>query len=96
MPLLQPFVTPGLVVLGAGIGAVVAAPPATPEPRGIDRTITQELPVDGAATEVPRAAASTAVTGIGDTALSEPLHLVDLTPSLGKSAAPLPSSDRRV
>jgi hypothetical protein len=43
MPLLRPYVTPGLFVLGAGIGAgIVATAPSATEPREVLSVVVQE------------------------------------------------------
>jgi hypothetical protein len=85
MPLLQPFVTPGLVLLGAGIGAAVASPPAEPESRDVAPATAQELPVGapGGAEVATTGPVGPVVAGIGDAAaaLSVPPDMVTVAPS---------------
>lgn len=95
MPLLQPFVTPGLVLLGAGIGAVVTSPPAVPEVRDVAPTTVQKQRADVAvATEIPTSTgpASAVVPGVSDAAgaVSVPVVMVPLVPSSIDAAAQVP------
>ena len=87
MPLLQPFVTPGLVLLGAAIGAVVASPPVAPEPRDAVPATVYELQPDGAArAEVPAGAVPPVVAGLSE-APTVPAELITLTPPPDERAA---------
>ncbi|MET0896773.1 MAG: hypothetical protein ABWY45_02555 [Mycobacterium sp.] len=77
MPLLQPFVTPALVVLGAGIGAAVTSPPAVDEAHDVASTV-QEL-----RTDVPVGSGSAVVAGVSDAtaALVSPFDTIALASS---------------
>ena len=95
MPLLQPFVTPGLVILGAGIGAVVASPPAVPEWRdAVPTAVHQPRPDGAAAADVPTGAVPPVVAGLSEAAvvpMATP-ELITLTPPPIEGAAQEPSS----